>query len=280
MSNPAIKNMPEFSGKTLTQQELEELYRQPSAQSGVERAVRTAQQGGPMPTAASVLGGAADPMTYENTIQKTAVLFGVLLASAAIGWMVPLLAIPGAIVAFVLSLVLAFKKGVSVPLYVAFAIAEGLFIGGISGIFDSQYSGVVMQAVMGTLVVFAVTLALFRSGKVRTSPKMNKIVLVAIVSYLVFSLINLALVMFKVIDNPWGLRGIVVFGIPLGVIIGVLAILLASYCLVGDFEFIKNGVDAAIDQKYGWMGAYGLLVTIVWLYVEILRLLIILRSND
>ncbi|MBB4071704.1 Bax inhibitor-1/YccA family protein [Canibacter oris] len=280
MSNPAFSNMPAFTDRTLTQQELEELYRQPAAQKGVERAVRTAQAGGPMPTMGSVMGGSATPMTYENTIQKTAALFGVLLLAAVVGWNIPLLALPGALVGLGLALVIAFKKQISVPLFFAYAVAEGLFVGGISGIFNAQWAGIVFQAVLGTLIVFGVTLALFRSGKIRASAKMNKIALIALIGYAVFSLVNFGLMMFGVIDDPWGLRGVQVFGIPLGVIIGVFAIGLAAYCLVMDFDFIQRGVENQLDQKYGWMGAYGLLVTLVWLYLEILRLLAILRGNE
>lgn len=280
MSNPAFKNMPAFSDRTLTRQELEELYKQPSNQKNVEAAVATAQEGGPLPTAGFVLGGSDTPMTFENTIQKTAALFGVLLLAAVVGWNVPLLAIPGALVGLGVALVIAFKKKISVPLFFVYAAAEGLFVGGISGIFDAKWSGIVFQAVLATLVVFGVTLALFRSGKVRATPKFNKIALVALLGYAAFSLVNFGLSAFGVVQSPWGLRDITIMGIPLGVVLGVLVVALAAYCLVMDFDFIQKGVESKLPAEYGWMGAYGLLVTVVWLYLEILRLIAILRGND
>ena len=276
MSNPAFNRMPAFDPKnqqTLSADQLREIYNQPAATA----AARTAHQGAQPGFA---LGGSATPMTYENTITKTVMLFLVLLTTAAVGWMFPMLAIPGAIAGLVLGLVNAFKREPSIPLIVLYAAAEGLFVGGISQIFEARWSGIVFQAVLGTVIVFGVTLLLFRSGKVRTSPRANKIFLIATVGYLAFSVVNLVLMWTGVATDPWGLRGVQLFGIPLGVIIGALAILLAAYSLVQDFDVIKGGVENRIDQKYGWSAAFGLMVTLVWLYVEILRLLAILRGND
>lgn len=219
-------------------------------------------------------------MTYEDTIGKTVVLFVVLLAGAGVGWFVPALLVPGMIVGLVLGLVNAFKREPSAPLIIAYAAAQGLFIGGISRLFESMWSGVVMQAVLATLVVFGVTLALFASGKVRASKKATKIFLIAMVGYLVFSLVNVGLMAFGGVDSSlaFGLRSQTVAGIPLGIIIGVLAVIMAAYSLVLDFEFIKNGVQNRAPRKYGWSGAFGLMVTIIWLYVEFLRMFAISRN--
>ena len=136
---------------------------------------------------------------------------------------------------------------------------------------------------MATCMMFAVTLLLFRSGKVRTSPKMTKIFLIAMVGYLVFSLVNVGIMIFgsgEIANSAWGLRsGVTVMGIPLGVIIGALAVLLAAYSLVMDFELIKNGVQNRVPEEWAWSAAFGLMVTLIWLYVEILRILAILRGN-
>jgi uncharacterized YccA/Bax inhibitor family protein len=207
-------------------------------------------------------------------------LFLIVLVFGAIGWFMPILALPAAIVGLVLGLVNSFKKEPSVPLIVLYAVFQGVFLGGISGIFEAQWAGIVSQAVIGTLSVFGVTLLLFRSGKVRTSPKMTKIVLIAMVGYLVFSLINFGMIMFGATDDPWGMRGVTVFGIPLGVVIGLLAVFLAAYSLVMDFELIQNGVKNRVPEKWAWSAAFGLMVTLIWLYVEILRILAILRGSD
>lgn len=274
MSNPALSNNPALNGKTLSADELRRIYDQPAAQPAASRAEpNTGTQQPPTITPS------ANPMTYENTISKTVFLLLMVLAGGAVGWFVPILMLPGLIGGLVLGLVNAFKKEPSPPLIVAYAAAQGLFLGGISGFLEGSFPGIVSQAVIGTLSVFAVVLLLFRSGKVRTSPRMTKIVLVAMAGYLVFSLVNFGMMMFGATSNPWGLRGVEVFGIPLGLGLGVLAVLLAAYSLVMDFELIQNGVRNQVPEKWGWSAAFGLTVTLVWLYLEILRILAILRGD-
>jgi uncharacterized YccA/Bax inhibitor family protein len=121
--------------------------------------------------------------------------------------------------------------------------------------------------------VVGVTLALFANGKIRASAKATKIFLIAMVGYLVFSLLNFGLVAFGVLDNPFGLRA----GI-LGIVIGLLAVLLAAYSLVLDFDSIQRGVRNGAPRVYGWSGAFGIMVTVIWLYVEILRIFAIFRE--
>lgn len=287
MSNPAISNNPAFSGKTLSADELRRIYDQPAAQTNRPGIDSAATQAASVAAANRMSGrgvptefGSAEPMTYSNTISKTAFLFMLVVLGAAVGWWMPALMLPGAIVGLVLGLINAFKKEPSPALIIGYSAAQGLFLGGISGLYNGMYPGIVSQAVIGTLAVFGVTLLLFRSGKVRTSPKMTKIFLIGIVGYLVFSVVNLVLMLTGVSTDPWGLRtGVEIFGIPLGVIIGVFAVLLAAYSLVMDFEFIKNGVENRVPEKWGWSAAFGLMVTLIWLYLEILRILAILRGD-
>ena len=290
MSNPALSNNPALNGKTLTAEELNRIYDQPAAnlqRPGIDGAATSAAAVGA--AAHTNMGqqppvvGSEQPMTYENTISKTVFLFILVVAGAGVGWWMPALMLPGAIVGLVLGLVNSFKKEPSVPLIIGYAVAQGLFLGGFSMFMERVYPGIVMQAVLGTMSVFAVTLLLFRSGKVRTSPKMTKIFLIAMVGYLVFSLVNVGIMIFgsgEIANSAWGLRsGVTVMGIPLGVIIGALAVLLAAYSLVMDFELIKNGVQNRVPEKWGWSAAFGLMVTLIWLYVEILRILAILRGD-
>jgi uncharacterized YccA/Bax inhibitor family protein len=257
MANPALSNNPAFRQTAVSPAQLDELYGRPSA---------TAAETG--------------RMTYEDTAVKTVVLFAVLLATGAVGWIFPPLALVGAIVGFVLALVNTFKREPSVPLIVGYAAFEGLFIGGISSIFQSFYGGVVVQAVLATLVTTGVTLALFASGKIRASARATKIFLVAMVGYLVFSLVNLGLQAFGAIRQPFGISSVTLFGIPLGVIIGVAVVLMAAYALVLDFDQIQQGVRRGMPAKYGWTGAFGLMVTIVWLYVEFLRIFALLSGRN
>jgi uncharacterized YccA/Bax inhibitor family protein len=152
---------------------------------------------------------------------------------------------------------------------------EGLFLGGLTRILDTQYPGVGLQAVVGTLSVFAVTLLLFKSGKVRATPKAMRFFMIAIAGYALFSLVNLVMMLTGVTQEPFGLRS----GI-FGVLIGVFAIGLAAFSLIMDFTSIEAGVRSGAPQRFSWTAAFGLTVTLVWLYVEIIRLLAILRGDD
>jgi len=258
MANPALSNNPAFRGTSpVSASTLEEIYQRPSA--------TPAETG---------------RMSYEDTAVKTVVLFAVLLATGAVGWFVPALAFVGAIGGFVLAMINTFKREPSVPLIVGYAALEGLFIGGITAVFERIYPGVAVQAVLATLVTVGVTLALFASGKVRASARATRIFLIAMVSYLVFRLIEAGIMLFGGTSGGFGLSSDVpVFGIPLGVLIGVVAVLLAAYSLVLDFDQIQQGVRRGLPAKYGWTGAFGLMVTIVWLYVEFLRIFAILNRR-
>jgi len=220
-------------------------------------------------------------MTIENTIQKTAMLFVVLLGFAAFAWLFlpPIALLPAAIVGLVLGLVNAFKKEPSVPLILAYGAVEGIVLGLFSTFFEAMYPGIVIQAVLATLSVFAVVLVLFANGKVRASKRATQIWLVATTGYILFSLINFVLMLTGSIDGMYGLRGVELgdTGIALGIPLGILAIFLASYSLVMDFTLIQNGARNRIPERYGWQAAFGLAVTLIWLYLEIVRLIGIIR---
>jgi uncharacterized YccA/Bax inhibitor family protein len=265
-SNPAFSNSPAFSQSAT---KAVQWTQEPSAEQLDELYARS-----------SATPDQMDRMTYENTIMKTVIAFVVLLATAAVGWFIPALMIPAAIVGFVLALVNIFKKKPSPGLVLAYSAAQGLFVGGISGVFEQLYPGIVTQAVLGTFAVVAVVLVLFANGKVRASKRATKIFLVAMVGYMLFSLINMGLMLFGVTDDAFGLRSAPgPFGIPWGVIIGIFVILLASYSLVLDFDAVKTGVERGAPAIYGWTAAFGIMVTVIWLYLEILRLLAILRGD-
>jgi len=230
----------------------------------------------------SYSGPAAGPadtgrMSYNDVIAKTVMTLVVVLAGAVVGWMMPALMLPGAIVGLVLGLVNSFKREPSPVLILLYAAAEGLFLGGISQVFEQMWPGIASQAVLATFCVFAVTLALYSSGKWRVTAKSVKIFMIAMIGYAVFSLVNLFLMLFGVTDAMFGLRG----EYPLlGIGIGLLAVFLAAFSLVMDFTSITQCVQSGAPQKYSWTAAFGLTVTLVWLYVEILRILAILRGND
>ncbi|KZE89239.1 Bax inhibitor-1/YccA family protein [Microbacterium sp. TNHR37B] len=238
-------------------------------------------------------------MTVEDTVAKTLGLFAVLLVTAVVGWMwtmapvtaanpVPTIVpwIVGMLGGFVLAMVISFtsRKKVRPALIFAYAAFEGLFVGGISAYFELLWPGIVIQAAIATFAVVGVVLALFASGKVRASARANKIFLVAILGYMVFGLVNLVLMWTGVTQGTFGLysQSISIMGIeiPLGLIIGVLVVLLASYSLVQDFDMIQRGVRNGAPRELGWLGGFGIMVTVVWLYIEILRIIAILRGNN
>jgi len=219
-------------------------------------------------------------MTFDDVIMKTAACLGAVIVGAAITLTVgmglaSMLMIVGALGGFALALVNTFKKQPSPALILAYAGLEGLFLGGLTRILDAQFPGVGLQAVVGTLSVFAVTLLLFKSGKVRATPKAMRFFMIAMAGYALFSIVNLVMMVTGVTQEPFGLRS----GI-MGVLIGILAIGLAAFSLIMDFTSIEAGVRSGAPQRFSWTAAFGLTVTLVWLYVEIIRLLAILRGDD
>lgn len=257
--NPVFNNSKAFSRKgyagfqdapTATAGQLEDMYNAPSA-----TAVDTGR------------------MTMDDVVVRTGLMFAVLLPLAVLNYVVqsPLLTFGGVIVGLVLGLVVAFKQSTSAGLILSYAGAEGLFLGGISRAFETQWPGIVPQAVLGTLAVFAVSLFAFKSGRVRATPKFRKTVLIAMGGYLVFCLVNLVVMLFGG-GGEFGLRQ----G-PFGFLIGLFAVGLAAAMLILDFDFAEQGVRNGLPERYAWLAAFGLVVTLVWLYIEILRLLAILR---
>lgn len=231
-------------------------------------------------------------LTYDSVIMKTVLTLGVtavgFVITLAMLWMsgtsLPfyVLTYGGALVGFVLALVNIFKKEPSPALILSYAGAQGLFLGGFSGLleFGAGYSGIIFQALLATACVIGVTLAGYVFRVFRTSPKLNKIFFIVIIAYGLFSLANFVGMMVA----PTGMFGwrssVEIMGIPLGVILGILAVLLGAYSLVMDFEGIEAGVKRGVHKKYGWSAAFGLVLTIVWLYIEIIRVIAILRSSN
>ena len=264
--NPVFNSAPSFGGGQRagygtvppSTQQLEDMYSAPSATP-----VQTGR------------------MTYDDVVVKTGLTFGVLLVGAVIGWFAPQFALVGAIVGLVLGLVNAFKRNPSPALILAYAAFEGLFVGGISNVFEgmqingNDLDGIVAQAVLATLAVFGVSLWAYRSKRIRVTPKFQRGVLIALGGYLVFCLVNLLFQVFGSSDSVFGFRT----GI-FGILIGLFAVGLAAMCLVLDFDFVEKGVQQGIPAKFAWTAAFGLTVTLVWLYVEVLRLLAILRGGE
>jgi uncharacterized YccA/Bax inhibitor family protein len=221
-------------------------------------------------------------MTLDDVVMRTAAMFAVLLATAGFTYFVwqPTTAVPilgAALVGFVLAMVISFSKTIRPPLILAYAAIEGVFVGGISLVYASAFGGgIVVQAVLGTLCAFAAMLVLYRTGVIKATPKFTKMLMIAMVGYLVFAAVNILLSAFHV----GGWQSVYSGGGLLPILISAFGVGLASLFLVLDFDFVEQGVRNGLPERYAWTAAFGLVVTLVWLYLEILRLLAILRGND
>jgi uncharacterized YccA/Bax inhibitor family protein len=220
-------------------------------------------------------------MTFDDVVTKTAVTMGLLIVAAALAWrFVPdslyLPALIGSgLVGFIVVLFVSFRRTVSPGLVLLYAAIEGVFIGMISKVFESMYEGIVVQAVIGTFAAAAVTLAAYKFFNIRVTPKFRKVVIIATISFAVALLINLVLSLFGVnlglVDGGTGAISI------LAVVFSLIGATLAVLNLVLDFDYIEQGVAMGAPASESWRGAFGLTVTMVWLYIEILRLLSYIR---
>ncbi len=223
-------------------------------------------------------------MTYDDVVVKTGLLFGALVLAAAGSWTLTAanpgvgvaLMMVGLLVGFALAMVNSFSRTIRPALIVSYAVAEGVALGALSAVMEGIYPGIVVQALVATVSVFGVTLTLFASGKVRNSPKLMRFTLIALIGILVYRVLDWVLVLTGVMSG--GLSGITVMGLDLGLVVGVVAVLIGALCLIGDFDQAKVGVQRGVPAKFAWSCAFGMMVTVVWMYVEILNILSYLRN--
>lgn len=219
-------------------------------------------------------------MTLSGTINKSFILFLLLTASATIIWwltfngMNPLVpAIGGAVVGFILVLISVFKPQYSGYLAPGYALFEGLFIGGISAIFETMYPGIVIQAVGATLVTFGVCLALYKYQIVKVTEQFKSVVVAATLAIATYYLVSWLFSMFtSFVPVHYG-------NSMMSIGISVFVIVIAALNLFLDFDQIEKGVDRKLPKYMEWYGAMGLMITLVWLYIEFLRLLSKLSSR-
>ena len=239
----------------MTDRQLQDLYERPAAS-----AVQTGR------------------LTLDDVVMKTAGLFTLMLVFAAVGWVLtpqvgPVLLLGGIALTLVLGFAIALKKTISVPLIVVYAVVEGLLVGSISAIYANRYEGIVTQAVLATLSVFAGMLLAYKVGLIKVTARFRRMVTMAIFGYMIFALVNLGYAL--ITHSAFGIGGTS----PLGIGISIFAVGLASFSLALDFDAIERAIAAGAPQRYSWLLAHGLIVTLVWLYLEILRLLGRARSN-
>ncbi|MDP4015042.1 MAG: Bax inhibitor-1/YccA family protein [Candidatus Nanopelagicales bacterium] len=271
--NRITKESPSSGGAGFAYDEGRSAYQQAATAPGATGALPSAQGFGP---------GAA--VTVNDVIVKTSINLAVLIVAAVIGWQltpsVPWLWIVAMFVGLGLALANIFMKQVKPGLVLAYAFAEGIFLGGISLFYDTlvrqeaQYEGLVSQAIIGTLVAFGVMLALYSGRIIKVNGTFMKVMAVAMVSYLLIALVSFGAALFGV-GGGWGFYGVG----TLGLLLCAFGVLLAAFTLNLDFEAIKQGVAQGLPERESWRMSFGLLVTLIWLYLEILRLLAILALS-
>lgn len=220
-------------------------------------------------------------LTLDDVVMKTLALFSIVVVVAAASWyavaQTPSLALPlwigGMVGILVLGFVIAMKKTISPPLILLYAALEGAFVGAISQVFNTAYPGVVTTAVIATLSVFAGMFVAWKVGIIKVTDRSRRIFGMAIIGYLMFSLVNLVAA-FMGVGGGWGIGGNGMLGIG----ISIFAVGLASYSLAINFDTIDRAVAAELPERYSWLLGHGLIVSLVWLYLELLRLLARMRN--
>jgi uncharacterized YccA/Bax inhibitor family protein len=213
-------------------------------------------------------------MTLSGTINKTLILFLLLIASATVVWwmtfngMNPIIpTFGGAIIGLILVLIAAFKPQYSPVLAPGYALFEGLFIGGTSAIFEAKYPGIVIQAIGATFVTFAVCLGLYKFKIVKVTEQFKSVVVAATLAIATYYLISWLFSMFtSFVPVHYG-------NSMMSIGISVFVIIVASLNLFLDFDRMEKGVEQKMPKFMEWFAAMGLIITLVWLYIEFLRLL-------
>ena len=223
-----------------------------------------------------------EPMTISGSINKTLILLLCVVAAACYTWslavqgftdMASMLTMGGIIVGFVLALIIMFTRKAMNVLSPLYALAEGLALGGISAVYAAEYAGIVMQAVILTFAVLFTMLVFYKAEIIRCTETFRSVIFTATASIAIVYLIQIVASLFG--------RGIpqIFTASPIGIGFSVVVVLIAAFNLILDFDFIERGANLMLPKKYEWYGAFGLMVSLIWLYLEILRLLAKVNSR-
>ena len=274
-SNPVLTRYEKADKSGFAYDEGVNAYTQASTSGAGAADVNTAFQ--------QVTAGGGARLTINDVVVKGLLVFAITVVFAVVGWntieTMPWLMWVGMIGGLALGFVNALKKVPSPPLIMLYAALQGVFLGGISNWYDDYgagigHEGIVLQAVLATMTTFGVMLTLYLTGVIKVTKKFQSIMLVALVSYMVLGLASLVAALFGV-GGGWGFYG--VSGI--GLAICLIGVLLAAFFLLLDFEAISQGIKLGAPERESWRMAFGLLVTLIWLYLEFLRLLAIFSRN-
>ena len=239
--------------------------------------------GQPYPTASGYPAAppAVQPMTIDDVVVKTVTLLGITGISAIAAWnLIPdkysgAAWIGAAMVGLVLGLIISFSRVANPALVVTYAVVEGAFVGLVSKAYQEilGYHGIVLQAVVSTFGVFFLMAVLYRARVIRATPKFTRGLIAVIGGLFAVMLINLVLSLFGV---DTGLRD----NGPIGIIFSLVCIVVAALSFIVDFDQIEQGIRMGLPRRYSWTAAFGILVGLIWLYLEILRLLSYLQGSS
>ena len=226
-------------------------------------------------------------MTFDDVVVKSIMCFGLLLVGATAGWMTGIVAMGVALVLFFascavtlgLAIFIQFSKKIRPGAIVTYSLVEGFSLGVISYTFEAYFPGIVISAVLATLVVIGTTLAAFMMGFVRNSSTLTRVAGIGSIAFFFYYLVTFALSLSGMV-NMRAVNSITVFGIPLGVIIGVLAVFIGVLCLVRDFDAVKVGVANNVPEKYSWLCTFAIMTDVIWIYLEILKILSYLMRRN
>jgi uncharacterized YccA/Bax inhibitor family protein len=212
-------------------------------------------------------------MTLDDVVVRTGAMLGTILVAGAITWVAvpsrlytPVLII-SALLGIGLGLFMSFTQRVNAAGALVYSAAEGVLLGAISHVFENWKHGIVIQAVAGTVMVAVGMLFVYKIGAIRVTPRFTRILVGATIGVFGLMVINLIAYLFS--PHGLGLRS----GGPVAVIFSLVCIVIAALNLVYDFDVVEQGIRRGAPQKFAWLAAFGITVTLVWLYLEILRLL-------
>lgn len=216
-------------------------------------------------------------MTMDDVVARTGMTLGTVIVAAAAAWIGDLslgLAIGAALVAMVLALVQSFKRTASPALILSYAAFEGLFLGALSNHVNQYVNGAAMQAVLGTMAVFAAVLFMYKARIIRVNQRFTRFVLAAALGFVLLMGVNLLFMAFGGGDGLGFRSG------AMGVLFGVIGIVLGACFLALDFKQVEDGIAYGAPREESWLAAFGLTLTLVWIYLEFLRLIAILQGGD
>ncbi|WP_431034298.1 Bax inhibitor-1/YccA family protein [Streptomyces sp. P6-2-1] len=227
----------------------------------------------------------ADRMTMDDVVTRTAGTLGTLIVFAALAWtLLPVdeanigksygYAIGAGLVAMVLALVQSFKRKASPALILTYAALEGVFLGVLSSAVDARVDGAAMQAVIGTMATFTAVLVAYKTGVIRVNRRFVGFVMAAAMGFVLLMAVNLLFAAFGGGDGLGFRSG------GLGILFGIIGIVLGALFLALDFKQVEDGIRYGAPKQESWLAAFGLTLTLVWIYMEFLRLIAILQGND